>query len=156
MVRPAFVAPALVLVVGCVGTHQARPVQLAQTPVAVAPARNYATFWSHSIGTLAVESIYGNSLAWWAKVPTRMTIVFANSTGSAVLLSLAEKRALISRVTIDDPADGEYYALAKVRIIGYKTESFGYPPALHPALILAPAVFHLKCGPPTCLSNIQR
>lgn len=156
MVKLAFVAPALVLVVGCVDTHWAGLARLAETPAAVAPARNYATLWSRPTGTLAVESIYGNSLAPWAKAPTRMTIVFANAMGSTLLPSLAEKRRLISRVTIDDPADGEYYALAKVRIIGYKTELLGYPAASHAALILAPAIFHLRCGPPTCLTNIQR
>lgn len=73
-----------------------------------------------------------------------------------MLRSLAKTRAFISRATINDPADGEYYAFAKVRIIGYKTESFGYPPTSHPALVLAPGVFHLRCGPPTCLTPVRR
>jgi hypothetical protein len=116
--------------------------------------RANATFRSHATGSLAVREIYGDSSAFWAKAPKRLTLVFGDPSKAKFLLTLVRAHTVLPTATIDDPSDGEYYTLKNLEAVGYRNE-LGYPGYSYPVVIFKVGEFHLKCGPPTCLTPVR-
>ena len=117
--------------------------------------RANAIFRSHATGSLAVQEIFGDSSAFWAKAPKHLTLVFGDPSKAKFLLTLVRAHTVLPTATIDDPSDGEYYTLKNLEAIGYRNDPVGSPPQSFPAVTFKVGKFHLKCGPPTCSTPEQ-
>ncbi len=67
---------------------------------------------------------------------------------------LVRAHTVLPTAAIDDASDGEYYTLKNLEAVGYRNE-LGYPGYSYPVVIFKVREFHLKCGPPTCLTQKQ-
>jgi hypothetical protein len=108
-----------------------------------------AVFYSPETGRVAIWGIGGNSVSPYSDPPTRMNLFLENARDAGVFRRLILRHATIAKATINDAGDGEYYELHGVTVTGHSTSLYG---TTHPGITIHIAVFHMKCGPPTCLT----
>ncbi len=115
-----------------------------------AQLRPDARFWSPQTGALRVREITGNAAVPWDAAFTRVTFSLAGASHAAIFRRLERERVLLTRATIDDAGDGEYYTFAHIRVVSVATHDGTYASALHPSVTLTFGAHTLRCGPPTC------
>lgn len=112
--------------------------------------RGAATFRSKATGDLTVTEISGDTSAPWYRPPTRLTLVFAGQSKAGALSQLVKHHAVLQRVVIDDPANGEFWALENVEAAQYSARQEGPSHNNFPVVTFSVGTAHLRCGPPTC------
>jgi hypothetical protein len=110
-----------------------------------------ATFWSAQTGPVKLMTISGNSVVPFRVPATQLVITLADPSAVPLFRKLIHSRTVLSKATIDDAGDGEYYTLRQVVATGYST-LYGVK---HPSITLSVGEFHMRCGPPTCSTPIS-
>lgn len=112
--------------------------------------RGRATFRSEATGDITVLEIFGDTSAPWYRPPKRLTLVFGEQSKASVLSQLVKQHAILPRVVINDPGDGEFWALENVEAAQYATRQEGSTHTAYPMVKFNVGTAHLRCGPPTC------
>lgn len=98
-----------------------------------------------------MQEIFGDSASPFTDPPKRLTLVFAEQSNAGALSRLVKAQVVLPKAVIDDAADGEYYTLANVRAVQYRTQLLGTQSSPHPMVTFTVGTAHGRCGPPTCL-----